>query len=183
VDEEEENGMVDDIVEDMIIPNNLNMQPPEEAHLVLGRVETFFFHVPGEQNLIGRFSKQGMELWEKYFARHFEPSYAQASSKIIQILAPSCLLLESNTENASSEFIAIEEQSTPKRKRRDSRLPLVESEVGEKEVEWKLVKRSRAADGAKKAPGPSSSAPVGAVVKANMKNGKGKSGGTEATDK
>jgi hypothetical protein len=83
--EEEDNGMVDDLEEGMIIPNNLNMHPPEEAHLVLGRVETFFFHVREEHNPHSRFSKQGMELWEKYFAPNLLLKVSHGGPKVLQI--------------------------------------------------------------------------------------------------
>jgi hypothetical protein len=83
--EEEDNGMVDDMREDEIIPNNLNLQPPEVAHLMLGRVETFFFPVPEEHNLFSRFSKHGLELWEKFFAPNLLPLESHGGSKVHQI--------------------------------------------------------------------------------------------------
>jgi hypothetical protein len=93
--------MVEDNVEDMIVPNDFNMQPPEEAHLVLGRVENYFFLVPDEHNLTQKFSKQGMQLWEKYFVPHIELSSEQENSKFLQIPPPSLFLLENNNESAS----------------------------------------------------------------------------------
>lgn len=116
VGEEEDNGMVDDMGEDVIIPNNLNMQPPEVAHLMLGRVETYFFHVPEEHNLHSRFSKQGLELWEKYFAPNLLPKESHGGSNVLQIPAPTCLLLVNVAEFSSPENNVMEVVS-PKRKR------------------------------------------------------------------
>jgi hypothetical protein len=182
VEEEEVNGMVDDMGVDEIIPNNLNIQPPEVAHLMLGRIETFFFPVPEEHNLHSRFSKQGLELWEKYFAPNLLPKESLGGSKVHHIpvswfnyitlmlmspekfdwakdflssqlweiiqepvfseptiafcipdkcavsQAPSCLLHDSIAEFSSPENNVMKVIS-PKRKRREGKVPLVETEV------------------------------------------------------
>jgi hypothetical protein len=146
-------------------------------------VETYFFLVPDEHNLTQKFSKQGMQLWEKYFVRHNESSSEQENSKFLQIPPPSFLLLENNNESASPVLYALDEQSSTKRKRKDSKITLVETEVDEKEVDRKLVKRSRVTDGTKKAPGISSSAPVDVAAKINLKSGKGKAVGGGTSDK
>jgi hypothetical protein len=44
---------------------------PNVAHLQLGMVHTYFYPVDHETEK-SKFSVQGMELWEKYFAPHFE---------------------------------------------------------------------------------------------------------------
>jgi hypothetical protein len=64
---------VDDAVpvnnEDVMFDDN-NLVPPEVAHVQVGMALTHFFPVENEKNLTGQFSKQGMLLWEKYFAPH-----------------------------------------------------------------------------------------------------------------
>jgi hypothetical protein len=53
---------------------------PEVAHLQLMRAETFLFPVEDCQ----KFSAQGMELWEKYFAPHISSEKSNAS-KVLEI--------------------------------------------------------------------------------------------------
>jgi hypothetical protein len=70
---EEDNGNAFLLLEDD------NLAPPQEAHLIVGRVETSFFSIPEEHDLTKRFSKQGMEIWEAYFAPNMHNSSASGS--------------------------------------------------------------------------------------------------------
>jgi hypothetical protein len=54
---------------------------PEVAHLQLMRAETFLFPVEDCQ----KFSAQGMELWEKYFAPHISSPGNTKASKVLEI--------------------------------------------------------------------------------------------------
>jgi hypothetical protein len=278
--------MVHDLGEDLIVPNNLNMLPPEEAQIVLGRVETFFFSAPEEHNLHARFSKQGMDLWEKFFAPNLLSNHPKGKSKVLQIpvswfnfvtlmlmtpekfdwakeflysqlweiiqepisaeptvsfcipdkcavsQAPSCLLLDCTAQFSPPEDTGLGIMVSPKRKRRESKIPLVESEVrrsprlvllnegfknhascnsrncltcnasppminskvvknlassfckvDEKEVDRKLMKKSKIATRINKAPGPSASIQGGNANKDNMKKGKEIARKTEVSDK
>jgi hypothetical protein len=54
---------------------------PEVAHLQLMRANTFLFQVEDYQ----KFSAQGMELWEKYFAPHISSHKNSKASKVLEI--------------------------------------------------------------------------------------------------
>jgi hypothetical protein len=161
---------------------NVNLVPPHEAHLMIGRVETHFFNIPEEHDLTKRFSKQGMKIWESYFAPHMLNSTASAyshdipvswfnfvtlmlmtpdkfdwakgflSSQLWDIIkesvayehtisfvipdkcvadqAPVCKMLEDMHESPNGSSLGADTtQLSPKRKRRDGKVPLVESEV------------------------------------------------------
>jgi hypothetical protein len=55
--------------------------PPEVAHLQIAKVETHIF----PEHEIQKFSKEGMELWEKYFAPHIQTSSDAAGEKVLEI--------------------------------------------------------------------------------------------------
>jgi hypothetical protein len=59
---------------------DVNLVPPQEAHSIIGRVQTTFFPVPEEHDISTRFSKQGLKIWETYFAPRMEASSASAFS-------------------------------------------------------------------------------------------------------
>jgi hypothetical protein len=72
VQEEEQFG--DNNINEFQLMEDVNMVPPQEAHLVIGKVETHFFAIPEEHDLTKRFSKQGMHIWENFFAPHLHNS-------------------------------------------------------------------------------------------------------------
>jgi hypothetical protein len=151
-------------------------------HLIIGRVETSFFSIPDEHDLTKRFSKQGMKVWEAYFAPNLHNSSASVSpceipvswfnfvtlmlmtpdkfdwakgflssqlwsiikesiayehtisfvipDKCVTNQAPVCKLLEESQESPEHNLLISGSGSiSPKRKRRDGGVPLVETEV------------------------------------------------------
>jgi hypothetical protein len=60
------------IEDSLFLPDNVQMVPPNEAHLqlTLGRVQTHFLPIPEEHDLTRKMSKTGLLLWEKFFAPH-----------------------------------------------------------------------------------------------------------------
>jgi hypothetical protein len=60
VHEEEHLGENND--DDFQLLEDVNIVPPQEAHLIIGKIETHFFSVPEEHDLTKRFSKQGMQI-------------------------------------------------------------------------------------------------------------------------
>jgi hypothetical protein len=50
-----------------------NLVPPKVAHLQIGMVQTFFFLVHEDRQIIQSFSEEGKLLWEKYFCPHTKP--------------------------------------------------------------------------------------------------------------
>jgi hypothetical protein len=50
--------------------NDNDLVPPEVAHVQVGMALTHFFPVDNEKLMTEQFSKQGLLLWEKYFAPH-----------------------------------------------------------------------------------------------------------------
>jgi hypothetical protein len=73
--------------DNMLLPDNINMVSPNEAHLqlTLGRTETHFFSIPEEHDLTRKFSPEGLLLWEKYFAPHMHGPAKQNSSAVVDI--------------------------------------------------------------------------------------------------
>jgi hypothetical protein len=71
-DEEEHILLVDNTNDHFLLPEDVDMVPPDETHLQLyvRRVQSHFFQVLEEHNLTKRFSKEGLSLWEKFFAPH-----------------------------------------------------------------------------------------------------------------
>jgi hypothetical protein len=55
--------------------------PAEVAHLQLGMVETFMF--PLED--MSKFSKEGLELWDKYFAPNIQKDSEENMQKTLEI--------------------------------------------------------------------------------------------------
>jgi hypothetical protein len=173
------------VEDDQFLPANVDMVPPNVAHLqlTLGRVQTFFTPIPEEHDLSRRFSAEGMALWEKYFAPKMhgvtdKPNYSMVdipvswfnfitlmlltpekfdwtkgflSSQLWDILkepllkedtvrfvipdkcattkAPSCVSLSEINELTVPITPSDVAPFTPKRKRREGKIPLVESEV------------------------------------------------------
>jgi hypothetical protein len=171
--------------DDLFLPADVNMVPPNEAHLqlALGRVQTHFFPIPEEHDLSRRFSTEGMALWEKYFAPNmhgptdknnfsmvdipvswfnfitlmlltpekFDWAKGFLSSQLWDILkepllkedtvrfaipdkcvttkAPSCVSLSELVDIPDPSSPSEDALITPKRKRREGKVPLVESEV------------------------------------------------------
>jgi hypothetical protein len=75
--DDSENGLVESslpipssqvLEDDLFLPANVNVVPPNEAHLqlTLGKVQTYFTPIPAEHDLSTRFSTEGLALWEKY---------------------------------------------------------------------------------------------------------------------
>jgi hypothetical protein len=80
----QENDTMDD---SLFLPDNVNLVPPNEAHLqlILGRVQTNFFAVPEEHDLTRRFSTEGLLLWEKYFAPHMHGPADHNNTSVVDI--------------------------------------------------------------------------------------------------
>jgi hypothetical protein len=173
------------IQDDLFLPENVNMVPPNEAHLqlTLGRVQTHFTPIPVEHDLSRRISAEGMALWEKYFApkmhghtdshnssmvdipvswfnfitlmlltpEKFDWAKGFLSSQLWDILkepllkedsvrfaipdkcvttdAPSCVSLTEMIGLPVPSSPSEDSLITPKRKRREGKVPMVESEV------------------------------------------------------
>jgi hypothetical protein len=56
----------------MFLLEDVNMMNPNEAHLQIGIARTHFF--PIDEEVTQFFSKEGMDIWEKYFAPHISSS-------------------------------------------------------------------------------------------------------------
>jgi hypothetical protein len=108
---------------------------------------THFFPVNDQSSVCQYFSKEGMEIWDKYFAPHIASNSAN-NKQGFQIPAPSCKLLEEG-EFVEDDIGLDDDKSrppaAPKRKRR-TKLPLVDSEVGEEEIEKRLLKKGKLPD-------------------------------------
>jgi hypothetical protein len=78
---------LDTSADNMFLPDNVNIVPPNEAHLqlTLGRVETHFFSAPEEHDLTRKFSTKGLLLWDKYFAPHMHGSDKENHSTVVDI--------------------------------------------------------------------------------------------------
>jgi hypothetical protein len=78
---------LDTMTDNLFLPDNVNMVPPNEAHLqlTLGRVETHFFSIPEEHNLARKLSPEGFLLWEKYFAPYMHGTDKQNHSAVVDI--------------------------------------------------------------------------------------------------
>jgi hypothetical protein len=78
---------LDTMADNLFLPDNVNMVPPNEAHLqlTLGRVETHFFSIPEEHNLARKLSPEGFLLWEKYFAPYMHGTDKQNHSAVVDI--------------------------------------------------------------------------------------------------
>jgi hypothetical protein len=60
----------DNSMGNMFLLDDVNMVDPNEAHLQIGMVRTHFF--PIKKEITKSFSREGMEIWEKYFAPHIK---------------------------------------------------------------------------------------------------------------
>jgi hypothetical protein len=77
-----ENQLVDNVSNPSLEAFQFNdFASPEVAHLQIARVETHIF----PEHEIQKFSKEGMELWEKYFAPHIQSSSDAAGQKVLEI--------------------------------------------------------------------------------------------------
>jgi hypothetical protein len=78
---------LDHMEESLFLPDNVQLVPPNEAHLqlTLGRVHTHFFPIPEEHDLTRRFSTTGLLLWEKYFSPHLHGSGITNNSSLVDI--------------------------------------------------------------------------------------------------
>jgi hypothetical protein len=173
------------LIEDsLFLPDNVQLVPPNEAHLqlTLGRVQTHFLPIPEEHDLTRKMSTTGLLLWEKFFAPHlhadgksnkaivdipvswfnfvtlmlltpekFDWTKHFLSSQLWEILkepistedsikfvipdsctstkAPVCITMSVQEEGFSPPTSKEALPSTPKRKRREGKGALVESEV------------------------------------------------------
>jgi hypothetical protein len=173
------------LIEDsLFLPDNVQLVPPNEAHLqlTLGRVQTHFLPIPEEHDLTRRMSSTGILLWQQFFAPHlhgadksskpivdipvswfnfvtlmlatpekFDWAKHFLSSQLWDILkepmitedtiqfvipdscvtskAPICITMSGQDEGISSPAPTDGPPSTPKRKRREAKGVLVESEV------------------------------------------------------
>jgi hypothetical protein len=77
---QEEEQVENNNINGLLLLEDVNMVPPQEAHLIIGKVETHFFAIPEEHDLTRRFSKQGMQIWEKFFAPHLHNSPGGSST-------------------------------------------------------------------------------------------------------
>jgi hypothetical protein len=71
--------------EDDFMLEDVNLLHPNEAHLQIGMVQTHFFRVNEQSSVCQYFSKEGMEIWDKYFAPHIASNSA-SSKQGFQIL-------------------------------------------------------------------------------------------------
>jgi hypothetical protein len=58
----------DNSLGNMFLLEDVNMLNPNEAHLQIGMARTHFY--PIDVEITQSFSREGMEIWEKYFAPH-----------------------------------------------------------------------------------------------------------------
>jgi hypothetical protein len=74
----------EDVVLDAASPNvendfmleDVNMLHPNEAHLQIGMVKTYFFLVKDQQSICQSFLEEGLQLWGKYFAPHIDSGFS-----------------------------------------------------------------------------------------------------------
>jgi hypothetical protein len=71
---QEEEQVENNNINEFQLLEDVNMVPPQEDHLEIGKVERHFFDIPEEHDLTKRFSKQGMQIWENFFAPHLHNS-------------------------------------------------------------------------------------------------------------
>jgi hypothetical protein len=77
-----ENQLVDNVSNPSLEAFQFNdFVSPEVVHLQIARVETHIF----PEHEIQKFSKEGMELWGKYFAPHIQSSSDAAGQKVLEI--------------------------------------------------------------------------------------------------
>jgi hypothetical protein len=78
-------GNVEENDADVDMMEDVGMLSPNHAHLQIGMAKTHFFQIPDEHAVTQSFSKQGMKIWQKYFAPHISDMNSCKNGQVFEI--------------------------------------------------------------------------------------------------